>query len=770
MISKISIANFKAFGEKLQDIPIRPITLIFGPNSSGKSSLLHSLLLVRHALDTGNLNPSHVSIGGDSVDLGGFSGYIYQHKYDNRATLEIEIDLSNTDASSKIFQDKQSDNINSKVKIGVIIGLWGLDDSDEPALETSTTKDTVVQSFYIEMDGDEILRMSYRDKDGNGILQLDSFNYDHPFIWDQLESVIYSFTTTSNITKKDTETLKKAIDHIVPEVIASIDGFFPGKCVVGVEKPEEEQSRAFFAISKGNRENDIKEATSFYFPRILNQVIGTFSNLVKDSINKLHYLGPLRTYPPRHIAFSSNSDTLNEASGGAAWQILLNNEDIREKANEWLCKEKNSTQYKILLVNYFPVERAGWPIEKTLEKMDYELIPRDEQWKEFAEKWKHPSIREELNEHINIPEEIDDYLTKEFEAKNQERTMLFKSVLQLKTAIEFNKELIRLEILSCPDPLKALRDIQDNLKNEYKKFVEGLDNSDTKIDYKYIHESIKSQSLSNEAKDYLSASWNKYIMPGIVIHTQIEYIDRLYLAIKDGNTVLNQELLESDQKILKEILSGLPSEEEINQESEHIFFAQPSEWLGPKFEYEMVLKGKGQADPAQTVIDDIVKSDVNIEGDLFLNDLRNNTVVSLRDVGIGISQVIPVITYAHYHNNGIITIEQPELHLHPALQAELGDLFIESALGNNKNTFLIETHSEHLILRILRRIRETFEASQQKAPPKIENPITPDDVSVIYAKPTKDGTKLYSMKITEDGNFERDWPDGFFEERLEEFR
>ena len=100
--------------------------------------------------------------------------------------------------------------------------------------------------------------------------------------------------------------------------------------------------------------------------------------------------------------------------------------------------------------------------------------------------------------------------------------------------------------------------------------------------------------------------------------------------------------------------------------------------------------------------------------ELWLYDERTKTIVTHRDVGIGISQVLPVIVYAYANRNKLIAIEQPEIHLHPAMQAELGDVFIESALGENKNTFILETHSEHLIFRIMRRMRETFEDNYPK--------------------------------------------------------
>ncbi|HRZ38144.1 MAG TPA: AAA family ATPase [Candidatus Paceibacterota bacterium] len=86
MLTSLSIGNFKAFGE-IQTIPIRPITLIFGANSSGKSSIIHSLLLARHALETGNWSVHRTAQGGDSMDLGGFGAYVHRHDLATPVTL-----------------------------------------------------------------------------------------------------------------------------------------------------------------------------------------------------------------------------------------------------------------------------------------------------------------------------------------------------------------------------------------------------------------------------------------------------------------------------------------------------------------------------------------------------------------------------------------------------------------------------------------------------------------------------------------------------------
>ena len=145
---------------------------------------------------------------------------------------------------------------------------------------------------------------------------------------------------------------------------------------------------------------------------------------------------------------------------------------------------------------------------------------------------------------------------------------------------------------------------------------------------------------------------------------------------------------------------------------------------------------------------------------------RQGIEANVRDVGFGISQVLPIVVQSRLSEKQMLLIEQPEIHLHPAHQAELGDLFIRSALGEQRNTFLLETHSEHLILRILRRVRETTEKGKPSDPdiPSIH----PEDVSVLYVQPSKNGARVIEIPVTEDGDFARNWPGGFFSERVED--
>lgn len=144
--------------------------------------------------------------------------------------------------------------------------------------------------------------------------------------------------------------------------------------------------------------------------------------------------------------------------------------------------------------------------------------------------------------------------------------------------------------------------------------------------------------------------------------------------------------------------------------------------------------------------------------------LGASRLLSPSEVGLGISQVVPVVAAALAQEGRLILVEQPELHLHPAMQAELGDLFIESALGSQQNTWIIETHSEHVLLRIMRRIRETSERRLPDGKPHIH----PEDVSVCFVERDGESSRIYQVPLDERGMITRPWPGGFFEEGFRE--
>jgi len=150
---------------------------------------------------------------------------------------------------------------------------------------------------------------------------------------------------------------------------------------------------------------------------------------------------------------------------------------------------------------------------------------------------------------------------------------------------------------------------------------------------------------------------------------------------------------------------------------------------------------------------------ISEKSELSIRDLRQNCTVHLHDMGIGISQVMPILVCAIHESVSFAAIEQPELHIHPGLQCRLADLLISASC-----MFLIETHSEHLLLRLLRRIRETTEGSLPTWLPELK----PEKVSVNFIDFVDGKYKLRRLKISEDGDSEGEWPEGFFEERAGE--
>jgi len=552
MLKAIKIGNFKAFAET-QRIPIRPLTLIYGANSSGKSSILHSLLLARHAHETGDLDVHRTNVGGESVDLGGFRQYVYKREANRRVEWAIDLDTIS-------FKDKLAELFAPVKQITVLLNMGiGLDDQDRP-LPGSVPE---IISYEILADGQSLLRMSGR-KDGK--LQLDRLDHEHPVFREVIKAMVLLSTTTETIHPEDFEGVSEAIKELVSEIIAVRTRLFPdGLIESNVFNPSGQMS--LYPISKGRRKEDLNTAVRSFLPRKIDELLRGLSQSVASELLRLRYLGPLRSYPPRHLAFAQHHDPNWYAGGGYAWDVVRRDAEVRKLVNQWLtAKDRLQTPYELILRDLVGIDQLGGPLLDGLERLS----------------------------------------------------------------------------------------------------EEGLD--------------LESEPESD--------------------HT----VGGVWPIIKDP---------EAEAAKLQDLIRA---------------------------------------------------SDIDKLNELIMMDRRSNTVVSHRDVGIGVSQVLPVLVSAYASRNQIVVIEQPEIHLHPALQADLGDVFIESALGNNKNRFVLETHSEHLLLRIMRRIRETASGKL----PNGCNPVKPEDVMVLFVEPDGKRSIIREMPLNKRGDLIKPWPGGFFEEDFQE--
>src|SRR5262249_37296965 len=112
---------------------------------------------------------------------------------------------------------------------------------------------------------------------------------------------------------------------------------------------------------------------------------------------------------------------------------------------------------------------------------------------------------------------------------------------------------------------------------------------------------------------------------------------------------------------------------------------------------------------------------------LRYSDNKTNVSVSTADLGFGVGQLMPILVEGLISKNRTICVEQPEIHLHPRLQAVLADFIFENAISRNqleRNQWIIETHSEAMILRLLR-----FIANHR---------LRPSDVRFLYVLPPQD--------------------------------
>ncbi len=541
MLNAIRVGNFKAFADA-QNIPLRPLTLIYGANSSGKSSILHALILARHAMETGNLDVHRTNAGGEAVDLGGFRQYVHRREANRRMEWSAELDTAG-------FKGRLAELLAPvrKVTVALAVGI-SLDDQDRPLPDAIPE----VHAYEVVADGKSLLRMSKR-RDGK--LQLDRLDHEHPVFREVLKAIVETSTTAESIHPSDYEGLDEAITSIVPEIVTSVGRFLP-KGLLRSEAFTPGGQMALFPVSRGRRREDLAAAVRFFIPRTVDELISGIGQVVAEELSRLQYLGPLRSYPPRHLAFAQQHDPNWFAGGGYAWDVVRRDTEVRKQVNAWLtAPDRLQTPYELRIRHLLTI---------------------------------------------------------------------------------------------------------DDLDAEYTKLIDDLEQRVT----------------SDEPYDF-------------------DLFGEVYAALET----------------LKEQEAKLTDIQELN-----------------------------------------------------LVDRRSETIVSHRDVGIGVSQVLPVLVGAYAAKNKIVAIEQPEIHLHPALQADLGDVFLQSALGENRNRFLIETHSEHLLLRIMRRMRETSSKTLPDGLPEVR----PDDVCVLFVQPKGSSSAVRHLELDEEGQLLDAWPGGFFEEGYRE--
>jgi predicted ATPase len=138
---------------------------------------------------------------------------------------------------------------------------------------------------------------------------------------------------------------------------------------------------------------------------------------------------------------------------------------------------------------------------------------------------------------------------------------------------------------------------------------------------------------------------------------------------------------------------------------------------------------------------------------ILVQQSQGSTWVPLTDVGFGVSQVLPVLVLCFAAPEGsTLILEQPEIHLHPKVQAGLADVFLD-AIKTNKVQIIVESHSEHFLHRLLRRIAEET--------------VAVGDTALYFCDNPGQGSQISHLDVDSFGNI-KNWPNGFFGDPLGE--
>lgn len=179
--------------------------------------------------------------------------------------------------------------------------------------------------------------------------------------------------------------------------------------------------------------------------------------------------------------------------------------------------------------------------------------------------------------------------------------------------------------------------------------------------------------------------------------------------------------------------------------------------LKPGSQYKMLEEIVAIELKKMSLIDDFKLNAISKDRQDFEVKIRtrgSDQYVDIPDVGVGVSQVLPVVVELFYAPPGsTIIIEQPELHLHPSAQAALADVVIdairagEKTKGRRNIQLIIESHSEYFLRRLQRRLAE--------------DKIDLDDLAAYFIKYQEGEAHIDPLQIDLFGDI-KNWPDGFF--------
>jgi len=729
-ITAIEIENFKGIGDRVR-IELRPITLLFGPNSSGKSTVIQALHYLREIFLAGNVDPHRPVAVGEALDLGGFKKFVHMHELDRSVRIRAELNLEDEEFDGYGLLERDECVFNASVKTAWV----------EVAISWSYAEERpFVSSYSLGLNGEHAATLEATQALPNASFK--DLSLEHPAL--------------ANLW--DWEGYKLRADLMDAERELAADRSLLQEDI-GIEQ-HAELDRREKELKKGRQALNRKRKKLVQLSEAAGELLWLEGEAAAEEFKKV----------------------LEEGCDLGDLRVA---ELLKTLWSHYFSLEK-----KVLpLLGGDSLEKK---LEAELEWSEEVQREWDEDRNEFS--YGAPERLEDINDQEGLRslfsafqkrfqlffERVDKGIDDEVASAGEELEGLKRSLVDIQDARQAMDEELSWQQRHLDDSLNRVEQLRrqvEQLESEEESGVGSRGGLSWLLEESFMDTDLldgvfptASGALPDLEKifdlqaDYEGQAGDEFLplseaelrqergggLPEEAAAILAEGNEELRWSEFEGRRRINgvmSQLILGPGKALKKCLEGLryigplrkmpqrdyrpaaSGEEQswaegmaawdILHNRGEKFAEQVGSWLGNKglgCGYTLKLRDLRLIDredldgPLELENVSSGKNFFSLEEveRLVLVDERTGLEVQPIEVGVGLSQLLPIVVGAIDHETGgILATEQPELHLHPAIQVELGDFFAACIGRVEGRQFLIETHSEHLILRLCRRIRET---------------------------------------------------------------
>jgi hypothetical protein len=367
MLTAITIENFKGISEPVR-LELRPITLLFGQNSAGKSSLLHALIYAREVFERHNLDADRTLSAGEHLDLGGFRTLVHGHNLKRTLRLTFELNLKGIDLPGSADPDLDQDldlefqHLGSRAnhaRLGVSIGWSERESRPFVADYTVDYLQEVTENVSVEFGIREYdyeprwvrLAKLVCDEPSRGVRLADleeshwilgglepedsrisnePYRYFH-YLMDEVRDHILEVGEGGSFGVRILSDALPVIDQTGARPLFPLAVQYPTVPVEGDDRDE------YHRQLRDHGETMKKLVT---VQRILFMFVAGPALLLRDLLKQFRYIGPQRQVPPREYSPPRQPDPTRWANGMAGWDLLFHHPTLVDRVSRLLAERQ----------------------------------------------------------------------------------------------------------------------------------------------------------------------------------------------------------------------------------------------------------------------------------------------------------------------------------------------------------------------------------------------------------------------------------------------